>query len=336
MTVPLWQWWTDIILFSLGLIIALIITIMHSKNVYSELKSRKKDLPKTHKLLSFTIISSLISFFVAVLSPLLNFTVPFNSCQFYVIILAWPYPFAKMFMYLAFIIRLYAVYNNPLYHYNLLTLKTISIIIIIWAISLYIYMIPTSKAHTISGPDSINICILEPNLIAGAMALLYDIVFNIGLMIAFINPLRKLIKFILNSKSEENSKVTEKQKQELKPLITTSIKYVVLTTVAFLTTLLSIIVWSAGYTFAAPFDYIVNMICIILMTSYYEKQRYFQRLCCGGIRCIYCCMGCCCGYNENVEIMMEVNAVTVSEASNGQTATGQENTSKTPELEMSI
>ncbi len=75
-------------------------------------------------------------------------------------------------------------------------------------------------------------------------------------MIAFINPIRNLSKSVLDSD------VSKQQKDDLFPLIRIGIKVAIL----FMG------VATVGLTVLGPIAQIVNMICIILITRYYNEQ----------------------------------------------------------------
>ena len=200
-----------------------------------------------------------------------------------------------MFMYLAFIIRLCTVYNNPLYQYNLSTLKIICLLTIIYAFTVCCLTIWFTKSKSYYGICEGDIA----PFIAGLMAI-YDMVLSIGTTIAFIRPIRILIKSIFQNTANSTGQNT-KSDEQLIPLINISVKYSVLTSIASISTFLLMITIALGYTFAGPIDFFVNMVCMVLMTRYYNDGKYYERFCCGAIKCSNLCLGYCCGYyGENV------------------------------------
>ena len=78
-----------------------------------------------------------------------------------------------------------------------------------------------------------------------------------------------------------------KTAQSLKKI---AFKYTVLTFTATLSTLIiltSISVIGSG-TFVV-LDYMINTFCLVLMSKWYENGQWFNKLCCGVIKCVLCC-----------------------------------------------
>ena len=304
-------WWMYLILFSTGVIISLIIGIIHIKNVYIDLTLSSTDRntkSTTYRLLSLSIIASIILYTMSLLQGTLTLIITPTNCRTLILTMNWCLPAAKMFMYLALIIRLYSVYNNPLYNYNLNMIIVTCAALIIYGVILSILFVYNLRIATISDvnengeplPDYVSFCSPVPEYYLAGLVVLYDVVFNMGLMIAFINPIRKLIKSVLRSYNSSNG-MRKEEKDELAPLINTGVKFAVLASVSSLTTfilLISFVVFENAVL--VPFDYNANIICMILMTPYYNDKRYYQRLCCGMIKCSKCCLGKCCGYYGDV------------------------------------
>merc|ERR1712110_1255860 len=71
-------------------------------------------------------------------------------------------------------------------------------------------------------------------------------------------------------------------------------KNAILTTTAMNSTISLFILFAASNTTAIlPFDFIMNMTCLILMTPYYG-HKYYTTLCCPMISCTKHCCPCCC------------------------------------------
>ena len=71
------------------------------------------------------------------------------------------------------------------------------------------------------------------------------------------------------------------------------------------------------------------------MTKYYTKQRYYERLCCGTIKCSEWCLGHCCGYQEGVEELIEERKDTKTDQDSGSGGHAL-NAPATQRLELSI
>lgn len=214
-------------------------------------------------------------------------------CKINVLSVSWSYLLSKMFMYITFIVRLYIAYNNPIFQYNERILKLSGILTIIYGLSIATAMTLTSNPYPYYDADSyIARCVSDIHPIIPIFLGLYDIILSIGSMIAFINPLKKMIKSMLNDKG-----FTEQHKNKIHELIQIGMKYAILTSVASITSLIFIVMVSFELSLIAPFDYITNMICMILMTPYYDDKIYFQKLCCGAIKCgNWLSLKCCHGY----------------------------------------
>lgn len=213
-------------------------------------------------------------------------------------IASWIYLSAKLFMYLAFITRLYTVYNNPIYHYNLAMLKVLCISAITFTLTLCILTLFLNDPQPLSLGRNQGIimatCITQTEPYIVAANGLYDVIFSIGSMIAFINPLRNIIKSVLRA-----TDISMEHRKKLDELIHKGMKYFILVTVSSLSTSGLMFVIAIGLPELTPVDLVINIICLALMTPYYNKGRYYERLCCGMIACTSkCCLGCCCGYNQ--------------------------------------
>ena len=312
------NWWIHLILFTMGMVIAWIILLIHIKNVYIDFtltSTERKTKSITYRLLSLSIVASILFYIMSLLEAILTFIINPINCRTLILALNWCLPAAKMFMYLALVIRLYSVYNNPLYNYNLYLIKVTCIALIIYGVILcilFVYNMPIATESNIieNGeplPDYVSFCTPVAPYYAGGLLVLYDFVFNIGLMIAFINPIRKLIKSLFES-YESSNEMNKEEKDELTPLINTGVKFAVLVSVSSLTTfvmLMSFVLF--GNAALVPFDYNTNIICMILMTPYYNEKRYYERLCCGMIKCSECCLGKCCGYYGDVNGIIKLH-----------------------------
>ena len=132
-----WRWWLYLCLFSAPVIPGLIISIIHTRFVYLDLKSSETKKPVFSKLFSITLLTSLWLHFLGFLQgPFLTLDEFKAGCDISIITMSWRYIISKMFMYLAFIIRICSVHNNPLYQYNLTKLKIICFLTIIYALAL--------------------------------------------------------------------------------------------------------------------------------------------------------------------------------------------------------
>ena len=306
-------YWFGNISFGICSIIGAIVCIIHSTKIYKDLRCTDKNGEESndrfYKFLLFSILSSLYFYEIAMIVSciLLLPGIVHNYCHITVRIATLSYILSKMFMYLSFIIRLFMVYNNPIYtHFcNLNILKIISLLMIIWGLIIIILALITSKPYTEHGNHHDYIAYCNPNFnqIAVFLVGLYDFVFSIGTMIAFINPLTKVVRSMLNQD------ITIEQRDKLDQLIDIGKRYVILTCIASLSTIILLIVLSQGLAPLAPWDYITNMICMILMTKYYNDRTFYQRLCCLAIKCTDWCVWHCCGYTNDTMKLTETVSI---------------------------
>ena len=329
-----WRWWVSNTVTITALLMAIPIAFIHSKNVYIDLhnKTPTNTITITYKLLQYTMLCSLYCYIWTILCYILSVRPQLmNHCQSIILNMTWSYLLSKMFMYLTFIIRLYAVYNNPIFHYNHKTLKIICLIILTCTFSIAILVTLTSKPYPYFGTnDYIAYCHGDIQPIAAALTGLYDICLSIGSMIAFINPLRKVIKSLTQS---TNGTDGVSMKSDVNKLMRAGMKYAILTSIATMSSLLLMVKIALGDGSGAPLDFVVNMVCMVLMTKYYNDKRVYERLCCGAIKCSYCCLGCCCGYHEDAVGLSENQRRQNEETVSPTTSSGQTKTLSMPAME---
>ena len=93
--------------------------------------------------------------------------------------------------------------------------------------------------------------------------------------------------------------ISKEQKNKLNSLVQISIKYFILTSVASFSSLLFITIVVIGFVLVAPLDYITNMVCLMLMTPYYNRGQYYEKICCLTIKCGNYCLGYCYRYTRD-------------------------------------
>ena len=298
-----WRFFVANLTYGMGSIIGIIISIIHSKNAYKDLSSSKTETKAktSYKLILSTTLASIYCYTWGMIigcPGFIQFLNSFNAsyCKWMVINVTWAYALSKMFMYLSWIIRLYAVYNNPIFKYNITALKITGIITVLCAFVFAISSSFTSDPYPYISDkhDYIRFCHPNTDAIVTALTGVYDIALSIGAMIAFIKPLRNIIECLLSSNTEIESQTVN----EARKLMQIGIKCAILTTTASFTTILFLITLAIlGSGPILPIDFVTNMVCMILMTKYYEDKHY-KRICCGVVKCGDFCMRCCCGYSE--------------------------------------
>ena len=294
------NWWANILVTAVGCIIGIIACIIHSKLTISDIKNNPSST--LYKLVFLAILASLYGYTLTMLILLIPYFPNMGQyCSVSLKTITSTWLAAKMFMYLAFITRLCLVYNNPIYGYNVNILKIISGLVVIFALILSVFTTLTlnvTPVHDDERPfeNTVSSCDTEIKPIIGILIGLYDLIFSIGSMYLFINPLRKTIKSI--SSMRRGGVATMDQRNKLEQLMQVGRKYMVLTCTASLSTILLmvVVVLADGIVSASQIDYIVNMACLMLMTPYYNKDEYYDKICFLTIKCSNLCLKCCFGY----------------------------------------
>ena len=315
--IEVWTWFTEITLLSFGVVIGLIIVIIHTRYLLLDLiktgssKPNQKINSKALNLLSLTIYASIICYLLGMIQILENYLSELLSisqyCAYSWFVGGCIYFSARMFTYLAFLLRLHIVYEGSAYQYNRKLLILLGIIVIIYAsgVSISVFIDTYPYTNAVYNPDwnYVMSCVPDPNMIPKRTMItvcLYDLGFSIGFIIAFINPLRKMVKHATDQKQSQN-------------LIQSGLKCFILVSISVMTTFIMLMVTSAGFTLFHAIDHVTNIICVILMTKYYRKQRIYSKLCCGPIIFTKWCMACCCKYRYHDDIPNLVEIVNKKE-----------------------
>ena len=170
-----WYWHAGNVFFSIGVIVGSIITIIHTKNVFIDLFTTdrasipSKHKPKkstTYKFTAWCLLVCLYAFLYNMIWSGISNVITTNDhssfCYMMTLNATNSYQLAKMFMYLVFIIRLYAVYDTTeyrfisllvllythriMYRYNPKILLTLCILIV--SVSLVLMTLITLNAET--------------------------------------------------------------------------------------------------------------------------------------------------------------------------------------------
>eukprot|EP01083_Nonionella_stella_P299342 1016285_1 len=282
-------------------LVSLFITSVHSFKVYQDLfTSERKSLahrrvkPATSALYKKATYSTLITallYCVCLMALAIQYNFSKGSCRSFValtVILLFGMVGAKCFLYLTYILRLHQIYGNSAYEYRERSLVCCAVSVIIMGVaSLFVSetLIFTDPIYYDDQDDvfpyfcsvmfdfSNDIAMLFVGVIG-----VYDIIMSVALTIAFVVPLNKVVKGV-----ECNQKVNAQ-------LLYSGYKYKVLVLVASVTTLAWIVFAMAEMdvisTILMLLDYVVNPICLLMMTPYYPNNIYYERLCCA---CTFCC-----------------------------------------------
>eukprot|EP01084_Bolivina_argentea_P277488 473742_1 len=269
-------------------------SISHRRN-YQNGKPQK--ITSEYKKVAYLTYASVITITIAVTCGAIQYNFSKDGCKAMFVLEIGDkffYFSSKCMLYLVFIVRLHQLYGRfPSYGYKPNTLKVIGIIIILVSIILFIIMeiftVNFQLYHDdidTAWPYFCQTLFRKPYInIMGALMALTDLVSCIGAMYFYIKPLNRIVK-ACESKENRDPKITNY-------LIKTKYmgyKYKVLVCVCAITTLLWIMLFVVGVswfgTIVAQVDFVINPLCLILMTEYYPSDIYYEKLC-------YICIRCC-------------------------------------------
>eukprot|EP01084_Bolivina_argentea_P035224 65351_1 len=293
------------------------ITIFHTTKIYSDFctserkaldhRRTKPPISAGYKKMAYLTYLSILFLSIAVLVATIeyNFAAGTN-CRDAGMFIAqlldkFFYFSSKCFLYLVLILRLHEVYGTSAYGYNKNTLICCAVYIIFMSIFLFVFMevlVATVGLYADdtddSYPWSCHILPADPyvTIISGVMSLV-DVVANITAIIFFIIPLNKVVRACAAYNEDKEHQTPQKTKR-FKKMLYTGYKYKVLVLVAALTTLLWVMLFVVGLNsfgaIVANLDFVINPLCLVLMTPYYPSDKYYEKLC-------YLCI-CCCDKNK--------------------------------------
>eukprot|EP01083_Nonionella_stella_P082588 227965_1 len=290
----------------IGILVASFIATIHAKNVHSDILtverasiSHRKYIPTInipYKIIAVCVLASAYCFISnMVMSTLSAHSFMFSACRFVAIWGTWHYNYAKMFMYLVFLIRLYVVYNETAHRYNENVLFGMCVFVVCLSTTINVLLtfdIKPSVSHT-SGqiiPDAVS-CSADLSFYLIPLIALYDLGISIVTAVLFIVPLKRSIKTLHGSGVQINPTVANK----LNVLIEVGRKNAILAGTAACTTFILMSLVGMGLSFISSVDFVVNIVCMVLMTPYYPDARYYEKICCGVIQCSKVCCCCFCG-----------------------------------------
>eukprot|EP01084_Bolivina_argentea_P004043 7657_1 len=232
-----------------------------------------------YKGMSILTIMLILSYFLLLIFGTIG---AFTACKYLILYKLIPstYNFAKLSMYLIYVMRLHLVYNKSVYSYNNTLLIAYSIILIIIGAILsillftntnyYFYEINLFELTTIKG------CISVYDSRLMILGLSWDSINSIIATIAFLLPLTKINKALKESYGKQH------HNRELRE---TANKIFILTFISSTSSCFAYIVAVLSEaTIIFHIDIIINIICVIFMTRYYPKAYY--GMCCVFIKCM--------------------------------------------------
>ena len=233
-------------------------------------KIPEKETPP--KLLYILPMLSYIFYFLLGLSSIIETYHGYNDCATGSVLGTSFYGLAKMFMYLVFIYRIYVVYSNPFYGYNIKVIFVLGMTVLIWSI------ISTTITSIFTTGERVDInghwfCIGKVTIGLVISTLLFDFIISTLCLFLFIRPLLSLRK---------TQGIEDQDKIKMYRVI---LKYTILSMVAILSTFM-ILVFIAVYdlTGLITIDIVINSMCIMHFNQRYNKS--YKILYCCPIYCI--------------------------------------------------
>eukprot|EP01084_Bolivina_argentea_P171297 296770_1 len=319
----------DYIYFLSVLICCFIVTILliiQIRKVYSDLctKERKSVSHRTAnpiitKLYTSVNIMTCFSIFCYAITGLLECFKQGHSrkciIEFYVVVvfLIW----SKSSIFTVYLLRILSTYGHSRYAYPKWIIYILIAIQWIIGLSLPIIINIFTKIFVFDEDGFPDPCWGIFRDFEALWLITWDFVMNFGSLIAFTIPLYKTLHDTkrkksnnTNSNKENVDHTVNRVHSSRKNMKGIGIKVSVLTSVSSITTIGALIAFVA-FTFAHifPFDWVINSVCLMLMTPYYPDEIYFHRLC--GI-----CIKCCCIETKTIEINHELDAHSQSTVDN--------------------
>eukprot|EP00483_Globobulimina_turgida_P007340 UN07354 len=153
--------------------------------------------------------------------------------------------------------------------------------------------------------------------------MLIDLILMIASIIAFILPINKCIK-LLKLIQAVGTEDAEQNRKKFEKMLYAGFKCKVCVICASVTSLIWVISLLFGVfsvsCITTGIDFIINMICLMLMTPYYDDNIWYKRLCC---LCIVCCdkQRKSCDEGEGKEKDLEIDSTVMASCDDTQTQT---------------
>ena len=277
--------WFNRILFIIGVIFTVIIVIFHCIMTYIHYKRNKiqremcnntnvkhtKSENKKYKVINNIMIILIIVFtFLYQIQCLLGFfginyqwfgLIP--DCGYFVNLLTIWWHSSKFCIYYTFLIRIKLVFNNTAYEYSPKILYTLtSMITLLWIYGIFGDMTEIYGSYQYIKSENTYWC--QSNLAMFGLIFMgfLDSILSVFCLVLFIKPLIKILKN------------ASRQKTTLK-LQNFVIRYFLLAFISIVSTAI-LMIFSIFFKLAAfaAIDVDINIICVLFMSSYYQKYYY--------------------------------------------------------------
>eukprot|EP01084_Bolivina_argentea_P090867 163642_1 len=244
-------WIFALIIYCLGTLIMVIITIYHFRAWYLDffttdrksVEHRREAPPKTfyYNVISYLTNGTVLLYLLAMITGIWgNFTSTQGSCFAANIVFLISFQIAKAQTYCVFLMRLHRLYRLTVYGYNWKWLLAIASMTIIISLVIIIGEIEGTVASIISYTFSNQIYFCDGTIPIWVIILigLLDVCLSIGFLVAFSYSLKKAV----NDYVEQNKLSTYLSDRTTSKIIFQGMKYKILTMVSIISTLIAIII----------------------------------------------------------------------------------------------
>eukprot|EP01084_Bolivina_argentea_P021102 39192_1 len=203
---------------------------------------------------------------------------------------------AKLLLWIVFLFKLHLCYDGTVYAYSTKTLIVIGIFEIVFTFVMFIMFTINSNITVLK---SENRCYLTAPLYFHAIAILCELMNDALFLYFFINPIKKL-SIVFKDNSSTNG------------LMEIAMQTLVLTSTICIMSIINMfwIVITGGTGLFHRITVVVSCICLVLMTPYYPKHKYFHKIC--------CLMNKCCQKINKIKVSKNITQLEMTVNSNTQ------------------
>eukprot|EP01084_Bolivina_argentea_P235632 396454_1 len=324
-----WFWTKGLMnMIVLTLVIIIFLVELHfASKTFKKMKSEGLDTLKAISVMIIPLLIYISNAFIIFCALADDFQLTNIGCLIWSNIGYVLYGFSKCILYLLLILRLHIVYQSSAFAYNPKWLLLMSGIITVETLILCV-MVPLNTSVKIVYHNDVRICEGLVDIIYLGIVVVFDFIVSFLTLYLFLRPLNVLLVDIeteptsISSTSPASSPTSlptsspragNKTKSD-KKLYKVMIKFCTLTLMMVLSTMIIIIIIGLfDVQSIAVVDIAINCICITFFNQVYDK--YFKRICCGGIMFVkvfanYCCC-CTCGYKMIEKQKMDISNLSV-------------------------
>eukprot|EP01084_Bolivina_argentea_P032011 59227_1 len=310
--------WTKGILNMIVVTLVLIIFLVElyfGRKTFKKMKSDGLDTTKAISLIIMPLVIYMSNVLIILCVLVDDFELTNIGCLIWTNIGLVIFLFNKCILYLLLILRLHIVYSGSAFAYNPKWLLLMSIILIVETLIVSV-VAPLNSSVKIVYHNNVRICDGTIDIIVLGIISLVDFIVSFLTLYLFLKPLNILLAGDIeneitsasstspvspasspNSSPASSPRAHNEPRQTNKRFYKVIIKFGTLTVIMVLTTFMMLVmVGLLDLASMVVIDTLINCICVCLFNHVYDK--YFKRICCGGIVFVkvfarYCC---CCGY----------------------------------------